>query len=276
MEMWGTAVIVFREVLEAALIVTIVMAATQGVPNRERWVIGGVVIGILGACLVAAGADRIAQAAAGFGQELFNATVLFVAIAMLAWHNVWMHRHGAELARHFKRLGGEVRVGTVPLYMLTTAVSLAVLREGAEVVLLTQGMMSAGAGNIAEQVAAVFIGIATGTLVGIVLYFGLSRIPLRHIFGVTGMLMLLLAAGMAARAAGYLEQADILPALGHRIWDTSNILAEQSWLGQILHTLVGYQASPDGIQVVFYSATIIVIAVMMSLVKRRTQGARTK
>lgn len=266
--MWGMAIIVFREVLEAALVITVVLAATRGVTHRERWILGAVALGVAGACVIAGVADRLAAAAAGFGQELFNATVLFIAVVMLGWHNVWMHRHGPALSAQLRQLGGEVRAGSTPLYVLATAVGLAVLREGAEVVLLAQGMISAGAGNAVAQLGAIVIGITAGTLVGAGLYFGLARIPLRHVFGVMGILMLFIAAGMAARAAGYLEQADVLPALGHRIWDTSHVLTEQSWLGQMLHTLVGYQATPDGIQVVFYSATIIAIGTMMSLTKQ--------
>src|SRR5437870_7633183 len=79
----ATAIIVFREVLEAALIVGIVMAASRGIRGRGGWVGGGVAGGILGAVIVAACAGTIASAAAGMGQEVFNAAVLFAAVGML-------------------------------------------------------------------------------------------------------------------------------------------------------------------------------------------------
>src|SRR6267154_5770695 len=96
--MLATAIIVFREVLEAALIVGIVMAASRGVPQRGAWIAAGVGGGVLGAIAVAAAAETIAEAVAGIGQEIFNAIVLFAAVAMLGWHNIWMSRHGRELA----------------------------------------------------------------------------------------------------------------------------------------------------------------------------------
>src|SRR5260370_25335727 len=96
--MLGTAIIVLREVLEAALIVGIVMAASQGVPGRGGWVAGGVVGGALGAIVVAGFAESLAAAAAGIGQEIFNAAILFAAGAMLRWHNNWMRRHAPDLA----------------------------------------------------------------------------------------------------------------------------------------------------------------------------------
>ncbi len=97
--MLGSALIVFREVLEAALIVAIVMGATRGVAGRGRWVSAGVAGGVLGAVVVAVFAGSIADAVNGRGQELLNASVLLAAVAMLAWHNVWMSAHGRALAR---------------------------------------------------------------------------------------------------------------------------------------------------------------------------------
>ncbi len=84
--MFGTAVIVFREMLEAALIVGIVAAATRDVPKRGRWIVAGVLCGLLGAAIVAGFTDRISQLASGVGQEIFNASVLGIAVLMLGWH----------------------------------------------------------------------------------------------------------------------------------------------------------------------------------------------
>src|SRR6202162_4481768 len=107
--MFGTALIVFREVLEAALIIGVVSAATQGIPGRSRWIGAGLAAGLLGSILVAFGAERISRVAEGMGQELFNATILGIAVAMLAWHNIWMSVHGRELATNAKQIGGDVR-----------------------------------------------------------------------------------------------------------------------------------------------------------------------
>src|SRR5512147_1245337 len=103
--MLAAALIVFRESFEAALLIGILAAAMRGVPGRNRWLAIGIGGGILGAMLVAGMTDAISSAAGGNGQELFNATILGVAVLMLAWHNIWMASHGAELARQAKKLG---------------------------------------------------------------------------------------------------------------------------------------------------------------------------
>src|ERR1051325_3541257 len=112
--MLATAIIVFREVLAVALIVGIVMAATRGVAGRGSWISGGTAAGALGAVIVAAFAGAIASAAAGMGQEVFNAAVLFAAVVMLGWHNVWMTRHGRELTLARNPLGAAGPARTAP------------------------------------------------------------------------------------------------------------------------------------------------------------------
>jgi len=267
--MLSSAIIVFREVLEAALIIGIVLAATRGLPRRLTWVGAGVLGGVAGAVMVAASADVIAVAASGVGQELLNAGVLLGAVLMIGWHNVWMQQHGRELAARMGSLGQAVRTGERPLYALAVVVGLAVLREGAEVVLFLNGIVAADGSSASTLLAGGVLGLAAGAAAGATAYLGLLRVPLRHLFGVTGWLLLLLAAGMAAQAASYLEQAGYLPALGRSLWNTSSLLSEQSIVGQVLHTLVGYVARPDGIQVLFYLLTAGLMALLMFRIGRQ-------
>ncbi len=266
--MLATAIIVFREVLEASLVIGIVLAASRGVPRRGIWVAGGIVAGILGSALVAAGAGAIAEAVNGIGQELFNAAILFTAVAMLGWHNIWMNRHGRELAGTAATLGRAVVGGSRPLYALALVVGIAVLREGSEIVLFLYGVaIASGAGGF-SMLAGGLVGLAGGAAIGSVIYFGLLAIPMRRLFTVTSWLILLLAAGMASQGAAFLMQANLLPALGNNLWNTSWLLTESSMLGVLLHVLIGYSAQPAGIQVVFYLATVVVIGGLMRLFGR--------
>jgi len=266
--MFASALIVFREVLEAALVLSIVAAATRMVAGRNRWLALGVAGGVLGALIVAAFANQIAEAMEGVGQELFNAGVLLLAVAMLGWHNIWMQQHGRELAARMSAVGGAVAAGTQPLYAVALAVGLAVLREGSEVVLFLYGIAGGGA-TAADLALGGIIGLAIGGAVGLALYAGLLNLSTRHLFTATSWMILLLAAGMAASAAKYLTQADILPALGHAIWDTSWLLKEDSIPGELLHILIGYVARPSGIQLAFYLGTILLIGGLMIALKPR-------
>lgn len=260
--MLATAIIVFREVLEAALIITLVLAATQGISGRRRWISGGLLVGLGLAGLVALLAEQISQLADGLGQELFNAIVLFTAVGMLSWHNVWMKKHATELVQQIKSAGQAIHLGEQTMLVIATIVGLAVLREGAEVVLFMYSMLAAGTQTVNMTMGGL-LGLALGIGSGALLYFGLLRIPTRYLFQVTGIMILLLAAGLASQAAGYLVAADILPPLGNQLWDTSALLSEQSVFGNVLHILIGYTANPMGIQLLFYVLTISIITGLM-------------
>lgn len=260
--MLGSAVIVFREALEAVLIVAIVLGASRGVAARGRWVSGGIVIGLAGACAVAAFAGVIVNALEGRGQELLNAGVLLLAVAMLGWHNVWMSAHGRKLAGEMKRLGHDVSVGVKPLSAMLAVTALAVLREGSETVLFLYGLAASGGSGVSLAAGGV-LGLAGGLCLGWMLYRGLLRIPLRHFFTVTGWIVLLLAAGLAANAADYLNQAGLLPALYPQLWDTSGVLSQSSVAGQFFHILVGYNDRPSAMQLIFYLVTLGTVLLLM-------------
>jgi high-affinity iron transporter len=257
--------IVFREVFEAGLIVGIVMAVTAGVPGRTSWVAGGVVAGVLGACLVALFTGGLSELFGGSGQEIFNAGILGFAVLMLTWHNVWMSRHGRELAAEMRAAGEAVVKGSKSLAALAVVVAIAVLREGSEVVLFLYGVAAAQGGANLAMVGGGVTGLILGSLVCLLTYLGLITIPTRYLFGVTSALIALLAAGMAAQAIAFLEQANILTALDETVWDTSWLLSDSSFLGRALHTLIGYVDQPTAMQLIVYATTLVVIVVLMKL-----------
>ena len=264
--MLGALIIVFREVIEAGLIVGIVMAATRGVAGRGRWVGFGIMAGVLGASLVAAFAGAISQAFEGAGQELFNASVLGVAVAMLMWHNAWMARHGREIAEEMQKVGTAVSEGAKPLAALAIVVGLAVLREGSEVVLFLYGIMASGTSGAALLVGGV-LGIAAGAAFTALTYYGLLAIPSRYIFSVTSWLIALLAAGMAAQAVQFLNNAGMVVALDRTVWDTSWLLSEGSLIGRLLHALIGYTERPTEMQLMIYIATLFAMFLLMRIAR---------
>jgi len=196
------------------------------------------------------------------------------AVAMLGWHNIWMNRHGRELAAAAATLGKAVLGRSRPLYALALVVGIAVLREGSEAVLFLYGIAIASGAGALSILGGGLLGLAGGAAIGAVIYFGLLAIPLRRLFAVTSWLILLLAAGMASQGAAFLMQANLLPTLGNELWDTSSILSERSPLGVLLHVLIGYSAQPAGIQVVFYLVTLLVIGTLMRVTGRPAAPAQ--
>jgi len=262
--MLGALIIVFREVLEAGLIIGIVLAATRGVHGRGQWITLGLAGGVVGACVVAGFAGAISDAFAGSGQELLNAAILSTAIVMLMWHNAWMARHGREMAAELNKVGAEVMEGKRPLTALALVVGLAVLREGSEIVLFLYGIVAGGTSG-SELLLGGLLGLAAGAAFTGLTYMGLLAIPSRHIFLVTTILITLLAAGMAAQTVKFLAQAGFVTALGESLWDTSEWLPEGGVPGKILHALMGYSDQPTGMQVTVYLGVLVTMALLMRL-----------
>jgi high-affinity iron transporter len=269
--MFGTALVVFRETLEAALIVGIIAAATRGIPGRGRWIAGGLAAGIVGSLLVAGGAEALSKVAEGMGQEVFNASILGVAVVMLAWHNIWMSSHGRELAVNAKQIGGAIREGSKEMSVLLVVIAVAVLREGSETVLFLYGIAASPENSAALMALGGAIGLAGGIAVGALLFAGLLRIPLKWFFSATSLLVLLLAAGMAAQSARFLIQADMLPSLANPVWDTSGFVDNGSLAGKVLQGLLGYDAQPSGMQITFFFTVLVAIAIGMAWARRRTE-----
>jgi len=256
----AAALIVFREVLEAGLIVGIVLAATEGVHGRLRWIAGGIIAGVIGASVVAVFAQGLSDAFAGSGQDVFNASILTAAVFMLGWHVVWMSRHARALAQDMKQLGQSVALGEKTLLAMAVVVAVAVLREGAEVVLFLYGLAFSGGTGPMAMVLGGLVGIGAGALLSWLLYRGLLAIPAGKLFSVTNGLIILLAAGMAGQAAALLSRAGFIPTLGDELWDTSGILPDNGLVGRSLHAMVGYSDRPSGVQLTAWLTVLLVLA----------------
>ncbi len=272
--MIGALIIVFREVVEAGLVVGIVFAVTQTIAHRFRYIFGGIVAGLCGAGLVAMFTGLIAAAMAGIGQEVFNAGILALAVVMLTWHNVWMARHGREMSDELHAIGREIRSGSKPLIALAIVVAVAVLREGSEIVLFLYGIVVAGGSSGLGIFVGGIIGLLLGVGVAFVTFKGLVAIPMRHLFRVTTLLISFIAAGMAVQAVAFLEQANVATKLDRAVWNTSSVLPDDAILGRVLHTLIGYTDQPTQLQLLVYVLTLATIFALMKIFSHRPQPLR--
>ena len=265
--MFAIALIIFREVLEIALILGILMAATRGLAKRTQWVWVGFFGGVGGSALVAFFADRISQAFQGMGQEVMNAVILLTAAALIGWTVIWMARHAHELTREFKEIGQAVTKKEKPIYTLAVVVGLSVLREGSEIVMFIYSALVTG-GKVFDLGVGFFIGGCAGAVLGLIIYYGLMKVPTRQIFGVTSWMLVLLTAGMVSHAFGYLTAAGKVPEIIPVLWDTTRIMSQESMAGRVLGVLTGYTARPSGIQILMYGLTLLTLGTFLKICGR--------
>ena len=260
-------IVVFREILEIALIIGILSAATKNIAGRGKWIFGGVCAGILGASLLAFFTDSISASLDGLGQEFFNGLVLLAAGAMIGWTVLWMQKHAKSLSGELKRLGNSVREGHKPLYILAVIILLSVLREGAEIVLFSYSAYISGT-EISQIIFGLVCGALLGSACGLALYFGLLKSFGRHFFSLTSWLLVFFAAGIISQGIGFWVDAGIAPALGQPAIDLSGILPQQSFVGKFLNLFFGYIDQPCGLQLIAYFASIAVLVAGLKIAKK--------
>jgi high-affinity iron transporter len=273
--MFATALIVFRESLEAALFVGIVAAATRGMVGRSSWLSAGVGAGVLGAIFLALLAENLSGWLGGLGQDVVNIGILSAALAMLLWHSIWVTTHTKDMVTEARQLGQSVQQGRRTPWALLFVVGLSVLREGAETVLFISGSLSGGpVAQPGSVLTAGALGLVLGVFVGVAIYAGLARIPTRQVFSVTNVLIALVAASLASQLARSLAQAGFIEAWTTPLWDSSWMLSQDSALGTFLHALVGYDAQPSAAQLGAWLATLAVISIGTRLLRERRPGGR--
>ncbi len=260
--MISALIIVFREVLEAALVIGVLLAATQEVQASRRWILAGGLAGVAGALVVALFMSELEDSFSGNGEFLYNAILLAVAAALIAWTVIWMSRHGREMAARMRNVGQSVKAGELPKTALAVVSMAAVMREGGEAVFFLFGAAEASQQDGLSMLAGSTLGILLGVATGYALYRGLVHIPVRYLFRVIGWLLMLLAAGMASQAVGNLVAIDMLPPLADPLWDSSSWLPQSSLLGGILHVLAGYSDQPSGMQVLAFILVLTAISLL--------------
>ena len=261
------AIVVFREILEVALIIGILTAATKEIHGRTKWILGGLALGISASILLAFFTDKISESLDGMGQEFFNGLILISAAAMIGWTVLWMQKHAKSISGELKRLSNSVREGKKPLYILAVVILLSVLREGAEIVLFTYSYYISGT-SISEIIFGLIVGFLFGAMVGSALYFGMLKAFGKYFFIVTTWLLIFLAAGIAAQGIGFWINADIVPAFGNPVIDLSEILSDQSFFGKFLHLFFGYIDQPAGAQLMAYFSSLIVLIFGLRIAKK--------
>lgn len=240
----NSVIIVLREVLEAALMISILLSLSARIQLGNRWLLTGVALGITGAIAYATSLAPVSDMFDGVGQEIVNAAIhlgVFVALVSV----VFLVARRSESRRGTRLLAGA----------MSAAIALAMTQEGSEIFIYVSGFM-----QMEEFVSGVSIGslagAAIGFSVGVFFYYFLQSLSARRALRVSLVLLAFAAASMCIQATGLLIQADLLQA-DAPVWDTSKLIGEGSIIGQLLYALVGYEATPSALEVAAYAGSLV-------------------
>lgn len=251
-----SVIIVLREVLEAALLVSILLALSNVLGLSRRWVGWSLGAGMAGACIYSLGVAAISDWFDGVGQEVTSAALQFLVYLLLLLFTFLLLR-----ASGARRLSEKLM-----MLIMAATVSLAITREGFEVLVYIYGFS-----NDLPRFATILMGSAIGASIGIsigaLIYYFVSSLSYQQSLVLGIGLLALVAAGMLSQAVLLLIQADWLPSQ-LPIWDSSEWLSEKSVTGQLMYALIGYEATPTALQASFYFGGLLLLLVVAVLAVR--------
>jgi len=260
--MIASMVIVFREMLEMVLVVGVLLAATRSLPGSRLWIALGSGAGLLGAAFFGVFMEQMESSFGGDGEFLFNAILLLMASTLIAWTVLWMSRHGREAGQRMQQVGQSVGSGELPFLSLAVVAMAAVMREGSEALFFLFGAAQGVADDSGSMLLGGSMGAVAAIALGVLLYLGMIRIPMKALFGVVGWMLMLLAAGMASQAAWNLVAIEWLPAIIDPLWNSTALLSQESLPGELLHVLIGYDEAPSAMQVIVFVLSLAVMSVL--------------
>jgi high-affinity iron transporter len=251
-------VITLREGLEMSLIVGIILAYLARTGHRREF--GAIWAGVAGAIGVSALAGGIILVTAGEfsgrGEQLFEALAMLTAVAVLTYMIFWMRRQAATMRTDLQsRLSDALRAGSSGALVVLTVASVG--REGVETALFL--FATARASAALPALAGAVLGLVCAVLLGALIYRGSYRLNLRTFFNVTGLLLLLVGAGLFVRGIGELQEAGLVPPLVPHMWNTGAAVPETSTMGSLLQAVLGYISAPSLLQVVLYLSYLAVV-----------------
>lgn len=266
-----TLLITWRETLEAALIVGILLTYLGRSAQRAgvRWVWLGAGAAVAAAMACAAASHGAIAMLDPDTQEVLQAAILFLAVGVLSWMIVWMNRHARAIRGDLHEKADRALAGG-RLVGLATIAFVAVFREGVETVLFLWGVVLERGGHgvmplLAAGVAGALLAVATAWL----FFRGFSFLSLPTFFRVTGVLLVFVAAGLLASAVNKLIALDYLPPIVPQVWNTSWLVRDGSAVGAILGALMGYRSRPSLLEVLVF---VVYFPPMLWALRRRVSS----
>lgn len=248
--MGNVIIVVWRESLEAMLVVTILAGALgrMGMASGKRYLWTGVGAGIALSLVLAFGLQMVQERLPENAYDIFQAGLLLLAVVLVTHMVIWMQKHGRKMKQELES-DTQAALARTGLWGIAVVAALAIAREGVETVVFLYGL---SLGNNLSATA-----LASGAAGGLLLAFattallsrGMKGFSYRAFFQTTGFLLLLFATSMLVTAIGQLTQLDLLPALVDPVWNSAWLLDESSTLGGPIAAFTGYRSHPSLLQI---------------------------
>jgi len=249
--MTAAYLITFREGLEAALIVGILLSCARVLKfNKAQFYIwGGVFLGLVLSLIFAWMFNAVVGGFEGSVEKIYEGLLMFGAAVLITHLIVWMKHRGKEIHLELnKKIEQSVKTGT--LWTLAAIAMMSVVREGVETVIFFQALMAQASGEV--PIVSALLGVLSAVLLAVVIFYSTKKVPVKSFFQYTAYFLVLIAAGLLAHGVVELQGAGWLPTFIKPLYDISVIVPESEGFGALLKAGFGYDANPSLIAVVTY------------------------
>lgn len=265
--MLPTYLLSLREGLEAALIIGIVLGAVSKIRRNDLapsvWLgtLSAVIVSILTAILL----TSVGMSLEGKAEEIFEGITMLIAAGILTWMIFWMGKQARFLKGELEA-GVNKAAASAGKRAVFWLAFVAVVREGIELaIFITAAFFADDSGQASTNTILVLLGtilgLGTAALLGWTLFATTVRLDLRRFFQVTGILLILFAAGLVAHGVHEFNEAGVIPSVVEHIWDVNMILDETSVAGELMKTLFGYNGNPSLTEMLAYFAYLITVSI---------------
>lgn len=243
----NSVVIILREVLEAALLISVMLSISHYLELSLSWLKWSVSLGLISAILYANNIASISNWFEGVGQEVVNALMQYLIYLLLAGFCIWLVHHAPLKKLSYKNIK----------WIIGLIISLSMVREFSEIQIYLQAFWH-DEEHLSGVVIGGLLGGGIGLSIGIIFYFLLNYLSDKWSFNAIFIILSFIAAGMLSQATQLLIQADWIPA-EQPLWDSSAWISEHSTVGQLLYAVFGYEATPSLLQVILYISGLSII-----------------
>lgn len=257
--MFKIAFVIFREFLEISLLLGIIVASMKSISNYLYLLFIGVCTGIIGSAILAYVMYHLSLTSSGYETEIIELVIVSTAVVLIGWTVVWMQGYGKKIRASFVSISDKVASNEAPKIIFVLLIATTIFREGAEMVLILYALSMSQKANLYEYLAGFIVGSSAGVFLGISIYLGLIKLATKHLFKVSSIIMSLICASLASEAAKILNNMGILTSLNKNLWDSSNLISDNSLIGNVMKIFFGYSAKPTITQIIFYFTTLFVI-----------------
>lgn len=261
--MVSSFLIALREGLEAFLIVGILISYLFKI-NQKRYikhVIFGAALAIVLSIGLAYLFELIFGGFEGKIEKIFEGIVMLLAVIVLTYMIFWMNKQAKNIKSDIE-VSVEKAIDKGKVFSLFFLGFIIVFREGIETVLFFRAIsFQTGA---RELVIGGVIGIISSIVIALIFFISTLKINLSLFFKITGIFILLIAAGLLSASIHEFQEAKLLPVIWDNVYDLSKVINQDSITGGILKSLFGYNASPSLLEVIIYIAYIAIMIIIIS------------